>query len=189
MNASGPSSTDETIIDLTTEEDDDECEILEFALESGRTMRIRPGRQVIRYDRFADINPFERATAREITSGNTIVVPNHAFVQEASAVLPVRILAQTRVQVYHAAVEAAISILPGDTRTAKARYVIRRLRSAGARAVVEAIVLDWLNAFEHKFAPADRLRPHAPQHWREFRAFMEAINIPGTRGHDLARRH
>ena len=179
MNASGPSSTDETIIDLTAEEDDDdECEVLEFALESGRTMRIRPGGLVIRYDRFADLNPFERATAREITSGNTIVVPNHAFVQEARAVLPVRILAQTRVQVYHAAVEAALSSLPGDTRTAKARYVIKRLRSAGARAVVEATVLDWLNASEHKLAPADRLRPHAPQHWREFRAFMEVINIP-----------
>ena len=179
MNASGPSSTDETIIDLTAEEDDDdECEVLEFALESGRTMRIRPGGLVIRYDRFADLNPFERATAREITSGNTIVVPNHAFVQEARAVLPVRILAQTRVQVYHTAVEAALSSLPGDTRTAKARYVIKRLRSAGARAVVEATVLDWLNASEHKLAPADKLRPHAPQHWREFRAFMEVINIP-----------
>lgn len=178
MNASGPSSTDETIIDLTAEEDDDECEVLEFALESGRTMRIRPGGLVIRYDRFADLNPFERATAREITSGNTIVVPNHAFVQEARVALPVRILAQTRVQVYHAAVEAALPGLPGDTRTAKARYIIKRLRSAGARAVVEATVLDWLNASEHKLAPADKLRPHAPQHWREFRAFMEAINIP-----------
>jgi hypothetical protein len=177
MNASGPFST-ETIIDLTAEEDDDECEVLEFALESGRTMRIRPGGLVIRLNRFADLNPFERATAREIASGNTIVVPNHAFVQEARAVLPVRILAQTRVQVYHAAVEAAVPNIPGNTRTAKARYVIKRLRSAGARAVVEATVLDWLNASEHKLAPADRLRPHAPHHWREFRAFMEVINIP-----------
>ena len=176
MNASGPTSTEETIIDLTAEED--ECEVLEFALESGRTMRIQPGGLVIRYDRFADLNPFERATAHEITRGNTIVVPNHAFVQEARAVLPVRILAQARVQVYHAAVEAALPSLPGDTRTAKARHVIKRLRSAGAREVVEATVLDWLNASEHKLAPADRLRPHAPQHWREFRAFMEAINIP-----------
>ena len=41
INASGPSSTNETTIDLTAEEDDDdECEVLEFALESGRTMRI-----------------------------------------------------------------------------------------------------------------------------------------------------
>jgi hypothetical protein len=179
LDVRGPTLMDETVIDLTADEDDDgEREVLEFALESGRTMRVRPGGLVIRHDRFADINPFERATAREVTSGNTIVVPNQAFVQEARAVLPVRILAQTRVQVYHAAVEAALAGLPGATRSAKARYVIERLRNAGARAAVEATVLDWLNVREHKLLPAERLRPHAPQHWREFRAFMQVVNVP-----------
>jgi hypothetical protein len=82
--------------------------------------------------------------------------------------------------VYHAAVEAALPGISGDTRTAKARYVIAQLRNAGARAVVEATVLDWLNASEHKLLPPERMRPHAPQHWREFSAFMEVINIPAT---------
>jgi hypothetical protein len=178
VDARGPTLTDETVIDLTAgEDDDDESEVVEFALESGRTMRVRLGGLVIRHDRFADVNPFQRATAREVTSGNTIVVPNQAFVQEARAVLPVRILAQTRVQVYHAAVEAALSRLPGATRAAKARHVIERLRSAGARAVVEATVLDWLNVAEHKLLPPERLRPHAPQHWREFRAFMGIVDV------------
>jgi hypothetical protein len=160
------------------DDDDDEREVVEFALESGRTMRVRPGGLVIRHDRFADVNPFQRATAREVTSGNTIVVPNQAFVQEARALLPVRILAQTRVEVYHTAVEAALPGIPGETRTAKARYVIAQLRSAGARAVVEATVLDWLNAAEHKLQPPERMRPHAPQNWREFRAFMDVIHLP-----------
>jgi hypothetical protein len=178
LDVRGPTLTDETVIDLTAGDDDDEREVVEFALESGRTMRVRPGGLVIRHDRFADVNPFQRATAREVTSGNTIVVPNQAFVQEARAVLPVRILAQTRVEVYHAAVEAALPGIPGGTRTAKARHVIARLRNAGARTVVEATVLDWLNAAEHKLQPPERMRPHAPQHWREFRAFMEVIHVP-----------
>lgn len=181
LDARGPTLIDESVIDLTTgEDDDDEREVVEFALESGRTMRVRPGGLVVRHDRFADLNPFQRATAREVTRGNTIVVPNQAFVQEARAVLPVRVLAHARVQVYHAAVEAALPGLPGATRAAKARHVIERLRSAGARVVVEATVLDWLNAAEHKLLPADLLRPHAPQHWREFRAFMGVINIPSA---------
>jgi hypothetical protein len=178
LDARGPALTDEAVIDLTAGDDDDEREVLEFALESGRTMRVRPGGLVIRHDRFADVNPFQRATARDVSSGNTIVVPNQAFVEEARAVLPVRILAQARVHVYHAAVEAALPGIPGETRTAKARHVIARLRSAGARAVVEATVLDWLNAAEHKLLPAERMRPHAPQHRREFLAFMQVINIP-----------
>ena len=179
LDASGPALTDEIVIDLTAGEDDDgERDVIEFALESGRTMRVQPGGLVIRHDRFADINPFERATAREVTSGNTIVVPNQAFVQEARAVLPVRILAQTRVQVYHTAVEAALPGVPGASRSAKARYVIERLRNAGARAVVEATVLDWLNVAEHQLLPPERRRPHAPQHWREFRAFMDVVHVP-----------
>jgi hypothetical protein len=178
LDVRGPTLTDETVIDLTAGDDDDEREVVEFALESGRTMRVRPGGLVIRHDRFADVNPFQRATAREVTSGNTIVVPNQAFVQEARAVLPVRILAQTRVEVYHAAVEAALPGIPGETRAAKARHVITRLRSAGARTVVEATVLDWLNAAEHKLQPPARMRPHAPQHWREFRSLMDVIHVP-----------
>jgi hypothetical protein len=179
LEARAPSITDDRVIDLTVGEDeDDERDIVEFGLESGRTMRVRPGGLVIRHDRFADVNPFERTLARDVTAGNTIVVPNQAFVQEARTVLPVRILAQTRVQVYHAAVEAALPGIPGTTRSAKARYVIERLRSASARTVVEGTVLDWLNVAEHKQAPPERLRPHAPQHWREFRALMDVIDVP-----------
>jgi hypothetical protein len=179
LEARAPSIADERVIDLTVGEDEeDERDIVEFGLESGRTMRLRPKGLVIRHDPFAGVNPFERALARDVIVGNTIVVPSQAFVQEARAVLPVRILAQTRVQVYHAAVEAALPGLPGATRAVKARYVVERLRSAGARSVDETTVRDWLNAAEHKLAPPERLRPHAPQRWREFRAFMDVIHVP-----------
>jgi hypothetical protein len=174
-----PTIVEENVIDLTAGDDEDEGEdVVELGLESGRVMRVRPGGLVIRHDRFADINPFERALAREVAKGNTIVVPNHAFVQEARTLLPVRILAHTRVQIYHAAVEAGLTTLPGATRSAKARYVMERLRASGARSVVEGTVIGWLNVAEHKLEPPEQLRPHAPQHWREFRAFMEVMNMP-----------
>lgn len=174
-----PTVLEENAIDLTAGEDEDEGQdVVEFGLESGRVMRIRPGGLVIRHDRFADINPFERVLAREVTAGDMIVVPNQAFVQEARTLLPVRILAHTRVQVYHVAVDAGLATLPGATRAAKARYVMERLRTAGARSVAEGTVRDWLNAAEHKLEPPERLRPHAPQRWREFRAFMEVMHVP-----------
>ena len=177
LDSRDPAPADDRVIDLTGEDDDDDQEVIEISLESGRIMRVRPRSLIIRHDRFADINPFQRATAHEIVKGNTIVVPNEAFVHEARRVLPVRILAQTRVQIYHAAVEAALPSIPGDSRAAKARYIVAHLRSAGARPVVEATVLDWLNVAEHKQLPADRLRPHAPQHWPEFRAFMQVLKV------------
>ena len=178
LDAREPVLLDDSVIDLTSSEDEGDKDIVEFALESGRTMRVRPGSLVIRYNRLADINPFERTAAREIRSGDTIVVPNQAFVNEARTVLPVRILAQARVKMYHVAVESAYPTLPGDTRSAKARHVIERMKKLGARDRGEETVRDWLNAAEHKQLPDDQLRPHAPQHWREFRAFMEIIHMP-----------
>lgn len=172
-----PAPVDDAVIDLTGGDDDDDQEVVEIALESGRIMRSRPRSLIIRHDRFADVNPFQRTTANDIAKGNIVVVPNQAFVHEARRVLPVRILAQTRVQVYHAAVEAALPGIPGDSRAAKARHVIAHLRSVGAKSVVEATVLDWLNVAEHKQLPADRLRPHAPQNWPEFRAFMQVVKV------------
>jgi hypothetical protein len=178
LDISAPALVNDSIIDLTSEDDDGDKDVIEFALESGRTMRVRPGSLVIRYNRFAEINPFERTIARDIRGNETIVVPNQAFVDEARSVLPVRILSHARVKMYHLAVESAYGGLPGDTRAAKARYVIERMRKLGARDRGEATVMDWLNAAEHKLLPEDKIRPHAPQHWREFRAFMEIVNIP-----------
>ena len=178
LEAAAPSITFESVIDLTAGDDEDEGhDVIAFGLESGRTMRVRPGSLVIRHDRLADVHPFERALAREITIGQTIVVPNEAFVQEARTILPVRILAESRVQMYHAAIETALPSLAGTTRSAKARVILEHLRQAGARDVVPATVLDWLNAAEHKLVAAEKLTPHAPQRWPEFRAFMDAIHI------------
>jgi hypothetical protein len=116
-----PTVVEQNVIDLTAGDDDDEGQdVVELGLESGRVMRVHPGGLVIRHDRFADINPFERGLAREIVPGDTIVVPDQAFVQEARTLLPVRILAHTRVQVYHAAVEAGLTTLPGAERAVRA---------------------------------------------------------------------
>lgn len=173
-----PILVNDSIIDLTSSDDDGDRDVIELALESGRTMRARPGSLIIRYNRLAEINPFERTTARDIHANDIIVVPSQSFVDEARSVLPVRILSQSRVKMYHLAVESAYAALPGDTRAAKARYVIERMRKLGARDRGEATVMDWLNVAEHKLLPEDRIRPHAPQHWREFRAFMEIVGIP-----------
>ena len=80
LDAWAPTLTDgEAVIDLTAG-DDDESNSVEFALESGRIMRVKSGGLVIRHDRLADLNPFQRTTAREVTKGDTIVVPDDAFV-------------------------------------------------------------------------------------------------------------
>src|SRR5262249_17442294 len=43
LEARAPSIVDESVIDLTAEDEDDERDVVEFGLESGRIMRVRPG--------------------------------------------------------------------------------------------------------------------------------------------------
>lgn len=164
------------VIDLT-DDDDDGREVVLFKLQSGRSLRTRPGSVIIRHRRDAEINPFERATAREIIEGETIVVPDRGFVEEARRVLPIKVLAASRVLVYHTAVEAALPPLAGETLPAKARTLMQRMRPLGAREVSQAAVTDWLRVAEHKALPPDQLRPHAPQRRREFNAMMTALGL------------
>lgn len=163
------------VIDLTGGDDEDsDREVVELALESGRIIRVRPRGLIIRHNRDSEIHAFEKTLGREIAPGDMIVVPDESFVQEARSVLPVRVLAQGWIDVYHAAVEAALPALPGESLSAKAKHVVEQISKKGVHKSVAAVV-DWLNVAEHKLAPRDQLRSHAPLRWREFEMFMGLV--------------
>lgn len=159
--------------------EDDGRELVVLTLQSGRRLRARPGSVIIRHHRDAEINPFERASARDVRSGDAIVIPDRAFVDEARRILPVRGLAQNWVEVYHTTVEASLTQIAGDTLNAKAHNVLAAVQVHGARTKSLGAVLDWLKVAERKAIPRDELRPHAPQSRREFNAFMAVIKMPG----------
>lgn len=167
----------EDVVDLTGGDDDDGREVVSFGLQSGRTLRARPGSVIVRHRRDAEINPFERSLVRDIVEGASILVPDQAFVDEARRVLPVEVLARSWVMVYHNAVEAALPQVAGDTLPAKARAILAKMRPLGARDMSQAAVVDWIRVAEHKLLPPERLRPHAPQRKREFDAFMNVLGL------------
>jgi hypothetical protein len=169
----------EDVVDLTVGDDDDTRELVIFSLQSGRTLRARPGSVIVRHRRDAEINPFERSIARDITEGASILVPDQSFVEEARRVLPVEVLARSWVTVYHNAVEAVLPQVAGDTLAAKARTLMAAMRPLGARDMSQAAVVDWIRVAEHKLLPPERLRPHAPQRKREFDAFMSVLGLSG----------
>lgn len=170
-------SGENLVIDLTGDSDDDDGqhEVLEIELESGRKLRIRPGGIIIRHNPFAEINVFERTIARDIEPEDAIVIPDLVFLQEARSLLPVRVLAQGWIDVFHSVVEASLPLLPGETLAAKARHVALELARRGARQATQAAAADWLRVADHKLVPKDQLRPHAPQRWREFDALMDVL--------------
>lgn len=170
---------DEEVIDLVNSGEDDEAgEIVELTLESGRKMRARAGTLVIRHNAEAEVNPFDRLSARDVRVGHTIVVPNSAFLADARALLPVKVLAQGWVSIYHSMVEAALPGLPGDTLAAKARHIQQSVGKASVRHLSSQAVVDWLKVAEHKKVAAEVLRPHAPQRRRDYNAFAAVVGIP-----------
>jgi hypothetical protein len=171
-------NVNEDVIDLTDDGEGDSREIVILRLQSGRTLRARPGSVIIRYRSHAEINPFERAVAREISHGDRIVIPDRDFVEEARRILPVLVLAQNWVEVFHASIGDALGQIPGDTLNAKARHVLAEIRVRGARTRSQGAVVDWLRVKEHAATPREQLRPHAPEKRNEFDAFMAVINVP-----------
>ena len=170
-------SAGETIIDLVDEDYDDGSGGILLTLASGRKLRARPASAVICYGQNAEINPFKRTRARDVHVGDTVVVPDNVFIEEAREVLPIRVLAQTWVEVYHSTVEAHLAGIPGDTLSAKARKVWADIQAQGARTQSHAAVLDWLKVEEYKQLPPESRPPHAPQHRREFEAFMSVLGV------------
>ena len=170
-------STGETVIDLVDVDSGDGSEGILLTLASGRKLRARPASAVICYDQNAEINPFKRIHARDVHVGDAVVVPDAVFIEEARDVLPIRVLAQNWVEVYHSTVEAYLASIPGDTLSAKARKMWADIRARGARTQSNAAVLDWLKVEEYKQLPPESRSPHAPQNYREFKAFMSVLGV------------
>ena len=178
LSAHRPPERDESVIDLAGDDEDEENgEIVELTLESGRLLRARPHTLIIRHEVEAEVNPFNRLLAREVKTGHTIVVPDVAFLAEARKLLPVKVLAQGWIDIYHASVEAALQNLEGDSLAAKARSVRQKMGQHTVRQVSVQAVADWLKVTEHRKAAAEVLRPHAPMRRREFGAFANVLGL------------
>ena len=169
-------TSEDSFIDLIDDEDDGD-EAIVFSLASGRRLRARPGSALVRYNQDAELNPFERTAARDVQPSQSIVVPNSEFIAEAREILPIRVLADHWVDVYHTMIEALLPGVPGDTQSAKARTIIVGMQRQGARSLSLAAVLDWLRVSDYRQLPPDQRRPHAPQRRREFRAFVAVLGI------------
>lgn len=170
---------DDTLIDLI-DDDGEGHESVILTLATGRRLRARPGSAIIRYNQDAEFNPFERAAARDVQPPQSIVVPTAAFVAEAREILPIRVLAERWVDVYHTMIEAQLPGIQGESLSAKARAVLADMKRRGAGSSSHAAVLDWLKVSEHRKLPPEQRRPHAPQNRLEFDAFAAAIGIDPT---------
>lgn len=167
----------DVVIDLV-DADATPGETLSIALESGRTLRSRPGTAMIRYSRDAPINPFDRTLSRDLEPGDAIVVPDRAFVDAARRVLPVELLARNWVKVYHDMIVAALPGIEGATFSAKARTVHAALQRHRVRASSLGAVQEWLNAETYRTQPAEQMRPHAPQARGDFDALFSVLGLP-----------
>ena len=170
-----PVDVPDLVIDLAEEGGDGRSSLL-VRLESGRSLRVRPGSTVIVYRRQAATNPFDRAVARDLQPGDAVVVPDRAFTDDARRVLPIHVLARGWVKVYHDAVANIVPTLPGNGLTAKARALHAQLQPKGL-SVTTAAVTEWLGAEAYRLQSDDQLRPHAPQDRGDFNLFMDAIGV------------
>src|SRR3546814_11123603 len=92
-----------------------------ITLESGRVLRAWRASSMIRHNRHAAINPYDRASAAQLKAGDAIVVPDRAFIDAARRVLPVHGIGSTswRVRVCE---DEGVSGGEGSIKTKKIKY-------------------------------------------------------------------
>lgn len=169
---------EETLIDLLDDDSEDgEHETVVLTLATGRRLRARPGSAIVRYNPDAEVNPFERTTANDAHPPHIIVVPDPDFIVEAREILPIHVLAESWVDVYHTMVESQLPGINGGSLSAKAQAVLDDMQRRDAGSSSLAAVRDWLRISEHRQLPPDQRRPHAPQSRREFDAFLAVLGI------------
>src|SRR3546814_18298809 len=117
---------------------------------------------MIRHNRHAAINPYDRASAAQLKAGDAIVVPDRAFIDAARRVLPVHVLAHGWVRIYHDTIVGALPALTGNPPAPKARALHMRLPAKNLLAPRLPAVPGWLTAAAPRAHPADRLRPPSP---------------------------
>ena len=169
---------EDTLIDLIDDDSEDDVhETVILILATGRRLRARPGSVIVRYNQDAEINPFERTSAKDAHPPQSIVVPDQAFIAEAREILPIRVLAESWVDVYHTFVEARLPDIRGESLAAKARAILADMQRRDAGSSSLAAVRDWLKVSKHRQLPPEQRRPHAPQSRREFDAFVGVLGI------------
>ena len=178
LDESAGTNPDNSVIDMTDGEADDNSKIVIITLATKRTLRARENSTIIRYNHGVEVNPFERASARHIKNGEAIVVPDQTFLEEAREfTLPIRVLAQNWTVIYHTTVQTQLPNIPGNSLNEKAKYVLNEIRGRGGKTQTQAAVLNWLKVEEHMQVDAERRQPHAPQRRNEFDVFMAILGV------------
>src|SRR3546814_8195055 len=86
LSARPPIDVPDTVIDMTEGEVSDRDAVL-ITLESGRVLRAWRASSMIRHNRHAAINPYDRASAAQLKAGDAIVVRSEEHTSELQSLM------------------------------------------------------------------------------------------------------
>jgi hypothetical protein len=137
----------------------------------------RPKSTIVVFDPDAPVDPFRAEPADGIRPGDRICVLSRSFFEAVREHLGSSAAAAADVRAYHHFVADKISKYAGASFTEKASRIVRAMALKGC-IVSESRVGDWIRADRWLKEGDTTVRPHAPWHYHDFRAFLEVLGAP-----------
>jgi hypothetical protein len=137
----------------------------------------RPQSTVVRYDPDAPVDAFYGDHAESLRPGDRICVLGREFLDEVKERFGSGTAVAKGVRAYHQLVADKVASLPGACFSEKATRIASQMAAAG-RDVSVSRVLDWIRADRWLQQDDMTVRPHAPWHFEDFRAFLEVLGVP-----------
>lgn len=167
----------ENLIDFTQTTTGCTDEVIRLTLEGGARIAYRPGSDVLVFTP-DEVRPFRKVAARDVTSGDSILVLRREIRDRLSDALSRSRKIAAQLKLYHETVVRFCQRIPGDTLAAKARHVLAAMRAIDASIGDHEVpnIKRWL-----RVEPSDSpQQPRAARDRQRFSVFMEAAGIDRT---------
>jgi hypothetical protein len=164
-------------VDLTQSDEAYRGEVIQLTMQSGLRLDYRPGGEILLLSP-GELRPFERIQAREVQSGQRILVLDASIRESLRLAIAGSRKSQQQLAAYHAHITDIRAKAAGDSLTMKARSVLAKMRGIDPSTADEINnIKRWLTADVARMTGEASRAPGAARDWPRFRLFMKAVDV------------
>lgn len=147
--------------------------------EDDHTIYVRPGTDLLLYERHAAVHKFRTKPARLIVPGDEICLTGQDFFEAARHKLDLRAAAAQEIRIYHKLIDEKFRTFghSGMTMRERAQLVHDKLRGGRGEERGLQSVIGWLSAEKYLQEDLMEVRPHAPRDRETFLNFAGVMGI------------
>lgn len=165
-------------IDFTRSGDTYRGDVIHLKTRRGHRIIYRPNSDILEFSP-GEVRPFERKAARDIRSGDRVLVLDSSVREPIRRALAGSRESLEQLSLYHDRIRSIRSTTPGTTDADRARHVLAAMKTLDPALSVTELpnIVRWINADRATGEPDGSRQPRAARDWPRFRTFMQAVGV------------